>query len=560
MGAERDDAARLKDAVLASGDAAYEWHLETDALHWLTEPSQLLTEASSGIGHLARLSPAFVKKLRDAHAKAAQRGGTYACVYEIVNAHGEPTWIEDRGRVDTDASGARTALGTLRCLPSRDTDNRAVDIDTLTAQYNSRQLQEALAHALDYSRRNAAVGLFAKIGIDNLSLIEDTYGTDVAERAVIAVNRELDRCLNPSDVLARTTRTEFGAVLNRCDALDISTTVERLMLAVQQASIVTEDGHLPVMASVGAISLPSPSVQGAGDAFAKADVALEQARRSGANCFSVYDLSGTQLRNLRNDMALAQHVSKALKERRFRLHYQPVVRADGRDIAFFECLVRMVDLKGLDVVAGQFMPVAERMGLARPIDRLVLELTLEELLRDETVSLSVNISALSTTDPSWFRILTNRIGNRRDLGARLLIEITETTALHDLTETMRFISAVKGLGCRVALDDFGAGYTSFRHLQELAVDVVKIDGSFVRSLEERADSRLFIRTLQTFADGLGLATVAECVEDDRVATLAVKLGVNYLQGFHYGSPSAARPARAFPPTALPAPKRVVGLA
>ena len=122
-----------------------------------------------------------------------------------------------------------------------------------------------------------------------------------------------------------------------------------------------------------------------------------------------------------------------------------------------------------------------------------------------------------------------------------MIEITETTALHDMKETTRFIAALKDMGCRVALDDFGAGYTSFRHLQELSVDVVKIDGSFVKTLEENANSKLFIETLQSFADGLGLETVAECVETKRVAELLDRYGVTYMQGYHFGAPTASRP-------------------
>ncbi len=191
--------------------------------------------------------------------------------------------------------------------------------------------------------------------------------------------------------------------------------------------------------------------------------------------------------------------------------------------------------------AGEFLPIAEKMGLIRSIDRFVLDAAIEELASSPDVCLAVNIYNLSTTDPSWLRALTAQVKEHEDFARRLLIEITETTALHDMKEITRFIAALKEMGCRVALDDFGAGDTSFRHLQELSVGVIKIDGSFVKTVDENANSQLFIETLQSFADGLGLETVAECVETKRIAELLLRYGVTYMQGYHFGAPTASRP-------------------
>lgn len=168
-------------------------------------------------------------------------------------------------------------------------------------------------------------------------------------------------------------------------------------------------------------------------------------------------------------------------------------------------------------------------------------MVVQELIAHLGVNLALNMSVLSTTDPAWLRLFTNLLKDCRDVATRLLIEITETAVLEDVKEAARFVSTVRDLGCRIALDDIGAGYNSFRHLQEMSVDVVKIDGSFVQSLVERADSRIFVRTLQSFADGLGLQTVAECVENQEVANLLVGNGVHFLQGWHFGQPSIERP-------------------
>jgi EAL domain-containing protein (putative c-di-GMP-specific phosphodiesterase class I) len=127
------------------------------------------------------------------------------------------------------------------------------------------------------------------------------------------------------------------------------------------------------------------------------------------------------------------------------------------------------------------------------------------------------------------------------MAERLTVEITETVALEDIDETARFVRSLRDLGCRVALDDFGAGYTSFRNLKALAVDCVKIDGSYVRGLEDNVDNQLFVRTLLGLAEGLGLVTVAECVETAPEAALLTRRGVRFLQGWHFGKPEIDRP-------------------
>src|SRR5262249_38960858 len=153
-----------------------------------------------------------------------------------------------------------------------------------------------------------------------------------------------------------------------------------------------------------------------------------------------------------------------------------------------------------------------QLGLVRQMDRHVLELAAAELAIDPNIELAVNLSGLTAADPSWFRALKVLLRDHPEMAQRLIFEITETTALQDVEETARFIQQLKELGCRLSLDDFGAGYTSFRHLQALSFDIVKIDGSFIRSLRDNPEHQLFVRILLGMADAFGLKAVAECVE------------------------------------------------
>jgi EAL domain-containing protein (putative c-di-GMP-specific phosphodiesterase class I) len=200
----------------------------------------------------------------------------------------------------------------------------------------------------------------------------------------------------------------------------------------------------------------------------------------------------------------------------------------------------MRDEEGNIVTSGEFIAMLEKVGLIGLIDRFVLEKTAQELADHPALRLGFNVSGLTAGDRPWLRSLISLMGTRPELAGRLVVEITETAALYDLEESARFVDTLRHAGCRVALDDFGAGHTSLRHLQSLAVDTVKIDGSFVRNLANSPENRIFLRHLLGLTKGFGLSTVAECVENAEDAALLRAEGVGYLQGYHLGPPTIER--------------------
>ena len=196
----------------------------------------------------------------------------------------------------------------------------------------------------------------------------------------------------------------------------------------------------------------------------------------------------------------------------------------------------MIDQDRKIVSAGMFVPIVEKLGMIRPLDLRALELAVTCLQEHDDVRLAVNVSSLTVTDPAWLRTLVGLIKNRGDVASRLTIEITETAALEDMEVTSRFISSVREMGCKVALDDFGSGYTSFRHMKSLTVDVVKIDGAFVTDVATNKENQMFIRTLLGLSQGFGLASVAECIETEDEANILTEEGADYLQGWYFGKP------------------------
>ena len=214
--------------------------------------------------------------------------------------------------------------------------------------------------------------------------------------------------------------------------------------------------------------------------------------------------------------------------------FQPIVAAATGAVEYYECLLRLRDNNGETMAAGEFIQEIERFGYIRLIDRHILGMVLATAAAHPDITLGFNISALTTADRPWLRSLTSRLRNQPDLARRLVIEITETAALYDIEESARFVAALRRAVCRVALDDFGAGHTSLRHLQSLAIDMVKIDRSLIHDITSNDESQVFLRHLLGLAEGFGFSTIAEGVETDEEAEILRREGVNYMQGHLYG--------------------------
>jgi len=238
----------------------------------------------------------------------------------------------------------------------------------------------------------------------------------------------------------------------------------------------------------------------------------------------------------------------ALEEDLFVLHYQPIVSlSDGR-ISHHEALLRLADRPGGELVApGSFLPAAERYGLIRDIDRMVLCKVIDLLAGDAPAggrgaSIAVNVSAVSVTDESLLTVLERALRSRRVDPSRLTIEVTETAAISDMEQARDFCVGVQSLGCAVALDDFGAGFGSFQYLKHLPFSYLKIDGDFIRGLPGSRTDQLVVKALVGVVRGMGRRTIAEFVGDAPTLEMLRSYGVDYAQGFEVGRPQPGFPA------------------
>jgi EAL domain-containing protein (putative c-di-GMP-specific phosphodiesterase class I) len=271
------------------------------------------------------------------------------------------------------------------------------------------------------------------------------------------------------------------------------------------------------------------------DATAHVQEALELAREHGTSRFVAYAISPERTAARRDNAARSAELVTALNDRRIKLAFQPIVDIRTRQPLHHEALARLVRLDGSIVPAREFVPLSERLGLVRLLDYRSLELALGVLVASPEAKLSLNVAVATTRDSEWLARLAATLTANRSVGERMTVEITESAVIDDIAEAENFIGFLHDLGCRVAIDDFGAGHTSFRNLKTLPVDIIKIDGSFIEDLARSPENQLFVRALVDLAGNLGALTVAEWVGDEETVELLAGYGVNAIQGNFAGT-------------------------
>jgi diguanylate cyclase (GGDEF)-like protein len=541
---------RFLAALNAAGDLAYDWDLRTDAIEWhgpveallgLPDPSAI----ASGRAVAGRLNPEDMVLRQQRLSGHWTHRTTFDCEYRVRTANGGFAWVHDRGTAEFDAAGRPVRMhGVWRMITSRKAEEmrleHAANYDDLTGHFNKKRLREALDHVISLSLRSNNAGAYLAVGIDNLASINDALGYQAADAVIVAIGQRLDRCLRVSDVIGRVGGDRFGIILANCPEEHIATTAEKILAAASHLPIMTASGPVHATVSIGSATFPEET-RTSYEVMTRAETALTEAKRAGRNCFIPYRASEEQRHRHRLGLALGERVQRALREDRLVFAYQPVVDARTGAADYYECLLRMVGDDGTVIPAVDFVPIIEELGFIRLIDRHVLEKAVTEIAANPGIRLGFNISGLTAVDGAWLRAAISVLRGQPEIASRLVIEITETAALHDIEESARFVIALRDLGCRVALDDFGAGFTSLRHLQALSVDTVKLDGSFTRNLAKNRDSQHFLRHLVGLTNGLGLATVAECVETAWEANILRREGVGLLQGYYYGKPTLDYP-------------------
>ncbi len=547
------DAAEILAAV---GEVAYDWRIDSDELLWSGNAGKALlipdiAAISSGRAYAQLLEAENAQARFDIVAKSDKRDDGHGVAYEIqYRIRPDPAsetklWVEDSGRwfAGPDGRPAR-AQGVLRVINERYEHERRLTFlarhDGLTGELNRHHLSEALEDTIDEALRFRSSCGFLLVGIDNLARINESYGFDIADQVIAAVAKRLRSRMRGKDTLGRFSGNKFGLVLRDCTPDDMAVAAERMLAAVRDEMVPTSAGPISVTVAIGGVTAPRHA-RSVAEVLARAQESLDAAKVRHRGSFQAYRPNVEREAMRRDNVRATDEIVAALNERRIFLAYETVAAAADRQPAFYECLMRIRRTDGSLIAANDIVPVAERLGLVRLLDFRVLELVIDEMAAAPTLQTSFNVSPASTTDPDWWAGLGSLLRQKAGVAERLTVEITESAAIQDIDETRGFVTRVKDLGCRIAIDDFGAGYTSFRNLRKLGVDVVKIDGAFVQHIMRSDDDRAFVRTLIDLAKCLKLKTVAEWVQDEAAAQTLAAWGCDYLQGALLGLAATDRP-------------------
>ena len=541
--------------MLAAGEVPYRWQIDSDVLTWGAGAGRLLglrdmAPVSTGRGFAHLLDPANGETRFDAivgSTEADQGAGVpYQVQYALRSGPRMPKlWLEDTGRWFAGADGKPCwAHGVIRMINDRHEREEQLTylsrFDPLTGEINRSHLTQQIAQTLQEAIVAQTSCGFLLVAVDNLGRINEGYGYDVADEVISVVAKRLRSRMRGLDALGRFSGNKFGIILKSCTPQEIGVAAHRFLAAVRNDIVMTTAGPVSVTATIGGVIAPRHA-SNVDEILARAQETLERAREKRPGSFLAYQPDVEREATRRANIRATDKIVTALNERRILLAYEPVVDAKTRNIAFYECLLRIRNVDGSLIPASEIVPIAERLGLARLLDQRVLDLAIKEMAAHPALRASLNVSASSTTDPDWWSRLESLLRMHADVAERLIVEITETTAIHDIDNARGFVRRVKDLGARIAIDDFGAGYTSFRNLRKLGVDLIKIDGAFVQNMMRSEDDRTFVRTMIDLAQGLKLKTVAEWVQDEQSAQTLASWGCDYLQGEHIGLARLERP-------------------
>ncbi|MBF0263815.1 MAG: EAL domain-containing protein [Gammaproteobacteria bacterium] len=411
--------------------------------------------------------------------------------------------------------------------------------DSLTGLFNRHRFQLELERSLDYAERFKQSAALMFIDLDQFKYINDTLGHQTGDEYLCLVAQRLVKGLRKVDILGRLGGDEFGVILPNTTIEQAATAATHLLkhLATTNAKL----GGCPgISASIGVVIFPDDG-DSPNELLAMADAAMYRAKDLGRNRYHIYETGDESLSDMQSKLHWEQKIRDALANDQFELHYQPIYNLGNMQISHYEVLLRMKEKDGSLISPGVFIDIAERFGLIAEIDHWVIRNAImaqsqfiqEGLSNKFTINLSGrHFGSLKILD--WIRSCFKEFDADP---SNIVFEVTETAAVENIEQAITFTENLHELGCAIALDDFGIGFSSFHYLKHLHIDIVKLDGSFIRSLVDDDFDRVFVKSMSDMARALGIVTVAEFVENEAIVSVLQDLHIDMGQGFHLGRPA-----------------------
>jgi diguanylate cyclase (GGDEF)-like protein/PAS domain S-box-containing protein len=416
---------------------------------------------------------------------------------------------------------------------------RLADNDALTGMFNRRRFEEELGREVAHAERYGLSGALLVLDIDNFKYINDTLGHMSGDQVLREISAILRHRLRQSDIPGRLGGDEFAALLPRCEPDQAFQAAQNLRQAIKAHRFAIARHRLRVTVSVGVVPFEAGE-RVAEELLVDADLAMYAAKEAGRDRVELHAPGTADRTEAKQRLAWSQRIRDALDHDRLLLHAQPILDLNRSSITQYELLMRMRGDDGKIIPPAAFLGIAERLSLIQELDRWAvtqgIRLLDEQHRLGHDMKLEVNLSGRSMGDPELPVLIERELSRTSVDPANLILEITETAAIANMDEALAFTRALGNLGCRFALDDFGAGFGSFYYLKHLPVDFVKIDGDFVRNLPRSATDQVVVCSMVQIANGLGVQSIAEFVRDAETLEMLTRFGVDFGQGMHIGEP------------------------
>ena len=535
------------DTALSLMQAAPFRIVESDQLHFhpANQAAEILGSLPSRIPNtvadwVSRLCPKDARERQKAIRRLTWDGAEYKLIYAWRTYQGEEIWIEEHGRRTSGSGDIPTKIeGVIQNISTRQRAKERASYlahhDDLTGIANLTTTTRALEHLIALTARQRGDGAFLRMRITNIDDINSVYGFETGDRLLVEFANRLSRIIRAPDVLGRIGGSDFALILYGSTQKDIKAITERLFFLLENSPVRTPHGGLYGEIAIGSTQIGTQA-SSAKQALSQSRIALEQAKSSK---LSMYDEQMGTNAVTDSQETTSQDILAALNQRRIQLAYQPIIHTKTARLHHYECLLRLRREDGELVSAGRFIMAAERLGLVHMLDRRALELASEALVQEPGIHLALNVSAGTIKDPETASAYVNALRALGPNAEQVTLELTETVALDDPALASEFSNEVRSLGCHFAIDDFGSGYTTFRNLMAIEADTIKIDGTLIEGIASDQNKQTFVRMMVDLAQTFSVETVAEMVDNRADADILRRLGVDYLQGFMFGVPSAA---------------------
>lgn len=395
---------------------------------------------------------------------------------------------------------------------------------------------------IEQAKENSCEGAVLVVDVTNLHNVMEVFGTEFAHRLLAELRKELIESIQ-NDVQVHVAQHGYiYIVFPKVTSSELGEHADNIHRFVRSYCCKKpfESSQLVLVSSLGSAMFPSHGDH-AQDILDKAYISVKYTENESETIYYSYEKTRRHLDALESELALAHTLQSAVLDRKIHLAFQPIIDAKTGKASHYETLLRLVDQEHHIISAGPYIPISEKLGFIDIVDEVVLEMVIDEMIQSHEARLSLNISTLGIDNPHWFAKLSKALKAHPEIASNLMIEITETAAQRDLGRTAYFVAQLQDMGCRVALDDFGAGNTSIRQLKSLSIDVVKIDGSLIRNIVTNKDNQIFVEMLVDMSRKFGMETIAECIENGETARYLMDMGVDKFQGNYFGAPLIHRP-------------------